>query len=163
MPKYKVNGKQLRNELQPDLIGGYKREAILEGLAEGLRRIELPFDISLKAYTVKLDGLINGDTYENSNARRSTRISAKQSWVNRIQNREFIWSMFESLIGFLESEQPDFTIKIQLNYIFNELLSSDVEWNHYQNVKEYTMQLLDLFDRVRAFPNLKEYRQTPFK
>ena len=42
-----------------------KRRLIAHALADAINNIELPFDINRKAYQVKLDGMINGDTYAN--------------------------------------------------------------------------------------------------
>ena len=78
-------------------------ETITDALGKAIRQIELPFDINVKAYQVKLEGMINGDTYQAVSA--SGRVGSA-TWTNVLtkNQRKTIWSDFERLFYLLEND-----------------------------------------------------------
>ena len=84
-------------------LAGQNREILKQALWSAISNIEIPFDISVKAYQVKLDGMVNGDTYQGGKA--SNRIGSA-TWTNILSKteRHEIWAMFVLLFEDLKND-----------------------------------------------------------
>ena len=133
-----------------------KRKMIAHALADAINSIELPFDISRKAYQVKLDGLINGDTYANPKA--SGRIG-NGKWVNVLSEnrRNEIWKEFEYLFELLDKDAGLYDLENQTLHIFDLLTDDILDHKHYLTVRQATAKLLDLYHWIEIMSTLTDY------
>ncbi len=133
-----------------------KKRLIASALAEAISNIELPFEISRKAYQVKLDGLINGDTYANPKA--SGRLG-NGKWINVISEnrRGEIWTEFEYLFELLDKDAGLYDLENQTLHIFDLLTAEVLDNNHYLTVRQTTAKLLDLYHWIEIMSTLTDY------
>ena len=133
-----------------------KRRLIAHALADAINNIELPFDINRKAYQVKLDGMINGDTYANPKA--SGRIG-NGKWINVIpeNRRSEIWKEFEYLFELLDKDAGLHDLENQTLHIFDLLTDEMLNHNHYLTVRQTVAKLLDLYHWIEIMSTLTDY------
>jgi hypothetical protein len=133
-----------------------KKRLIAHALADAINNIELPFEISRKAYQVKLDGLINGDTYANPKA--SGRIG-NGKWINVIpENRRVeMWGQFEYLFELLDKDAGLYDLENQTLHIFDLLTDEMLNHNHYLTVRQTVTKLLDLYNWIEVMSTLTDY------
>ena len=133
-----------------------KKRLIAHALADAINNIELPFEISRKAYQVKLDGLINGDTYANPKA--SGRIGSGK-WINVMpENRRVeMWSQFEYLFELLDKDAGLYDLENQTLHIFDLLTDEILNHNHYLTVRQTVTKLLDLYNWIEIMSTLTDY------
>ena len=133
-----------------------KRKMIAHALADAINSIELPFDISRKAYQVKLDGMINGDTYANPKA--SGRIG-NGKWVNVLSEnrRNEIWKEFEYLFELLDKDAGLYDLENHTLHIFDLLTDEMLNHNHYLTVRQTVAKLLDLYHWIEIMSTLTDY------
>ena len=131
-------------------------ETITDALGKAIRQIELPFDINVKAYQVKLEGMINGDTYQAGSA--SGRVGSA-TWTNVLtkNQRKTIWSDFERLFYLLENDAGLYDLQNQTIHIFDQLKESNLEHRHYLKTREQVAKLLDLYNWIEIMSTLTEY------
>ena len=133
-----------------------KKRMIANALADAISNIELPFEISQKAYKVKLEGLINGDTYANPKA--SGRLG-NGKWINVIEKnrRKEIWIEFERLFELLDLEAGLYDLENQTLHIFDLLTAEMLDDKHYLTVRQTSAKLLDLHHWIEIMSTLTDY------
>ena len=133
-----------------------KKRLIANALADAISNIELPFEISQKAYKVKLEGLINGDTYANPKA--SGRLG-NGKWINVIpeNRRKEIWTEFELLFEYLDQDAGLYDLENQTLHIFDLLTAELLDNNHYLTVMQTTAKLLDQYHWIEIMSTLTDY------
>ena len=133
-----------------------KKRLIANALADAISNIELPFEISQKAYKVKLEGLINGDTYANPKA--SGRLG-NGKWINVIpeNRRKEIWTEFELLFEYLDQDAGLYDLENQTLHIFDLLTAEMLDNNHYLTVRQTTAKLLDQYHWIEIMSTLTDY------
>ena len=133
-----------------------KRRLIAHALADAINNIELPFDINRKAYQVKLDGMINGDTYANPKA--SGRIG-NGKWINVIpeNRRSEIWRQFEELFELLDKDAGLYDLENQTLHIFDLLTDEMIDQKQYLSIRQTVAKLLDLYHWIEIMSTLTNY------
>ena len=133
-----------------------KKRIIAHALADAISNIELPFEINCKAYQVKLDGLINGDTY--SNPKASGRIGSGK-WINVIpkNRRSEIWKQFEYLFELLDKDAGLYDLENQTLHVFDLLTDEMIDPKQYLTIRSTVMKLLDLYNWIEIMSTLTDY------
>ena len=133
-----------------------KRKWIAQALADAICKIELPFNVTRKAYQIKLHGLINGDTYANPKA--SGRIGSG-TWINVLSKnrRNEIWKEFEYLFEILDKDAGLYDLENQTLHIFDLLTDDILDHEHYLTVRRVTAQLLDIYNWIEVMATLTDY------
>lgn len=125
-----------------------KRQMVAKALAKAIRNIELPFEINVKAYQVKLDTLVNTDDY--SNPKRGFNHTTH---INGIQDRDAIWSEFEYLFHLLENGDLN-DVAMQTVKIFYRLDNEVTDQKQYNKIRDNVAQLLDLYGWIEIMQEL---------
>ena len=133
-----------------------KQKMIAYALADAISNIELPFEINCKAYQVKLNGLINGDTYANPKA--SGRIG-NGKWINVIpeNRRSEIWKQFEYLFELLDKDAGLDDLENQTLHVFDLLTDEMIDPKQYLTIRQTVMKLFDLYNWIEIMSTLTDY------
>jgi len=133
-----------------------KKRIIAHALADAISNIELPFEINCKAYQVKLEGLITGDTYANPKA--SGRIGVG-NWINIIpkNRRTEIWKQFEELFELLDKDAGLYDLENQTLHIFDLLTDEMIDQKQYLMIRQTVAKLLDLYHWIEIMSTLTDY------
>ena len=136
-------------------LAGQNREILKQALWSAISNIEIPFDISVKAYQVKLDGMVNGDTYQGGKA--SNRIGSA-TWTNILSKteRHEIWAMFVLLFEDLKNDAGLYQLEESTFRIFDALKELGIDHDQYMSIRNQTTKLLDLYGWIEVMATLRE-------
>ena len=127
-----------------------KRQVVAHALSDAIKAIELPLEINIRAYQVKLERLIKTDDYANPK-----RGFNHTTHINGIINREEMWSEFENLFHLLDHGELDF-IAMQTIKIFYRLNDETTDQKQYDKVRLNVAKLLDCYDLLEILDELKK-------